>query len=69
MNYEYEEYEDFDVYSFNSCLFIRVKNENCLNWIPLMYEYYNEYMDFLYEEPRIAPIKNSNELVNLKFVN
>ena len=67
MNYKYDEYENFNTYEFNGALFIRVSNSLCLNWIPLVYEYYDEYIDFLYEKPIKTPFKHSSELINYKY--
>lgn len=67
MDYKYDEYEGFSTYDFNGVLFIRVKDITCLNWIPLMYQHYDEYMNFLYEKPIRIPFKHSTELINCKY--
>ena len=66
--YEVYEYDNFTIYDFNGATFIRVYNKNCLTWIPLMYECYVEYMDFLNIKPKQIPLKHSNELKKCKIL-
>lgn len=65
---KYLDYDDYEIYEGILGLFIRVKNENCLSWIPHVFNYYNEYSwESIYKEPEIL-IHNSKELDNLKII-
>ena len=56
------------VFKHNGAFFIRVTDKSCLTWIPLMYEHYSEYMNFLYEPISIPKISHSDELITMKYV-
>ena len=64
--YTYEEYEGFETYDFNGVFFIRIHDTNVMNWIPLVYTYYNDYMDGMCKKPKTL-IKHSSELKNYKY--
>lgn len=64
--YTYEEYEGFETYKFNGAFFIRIHDPNVMNWIPLVYAYYNDYVDGMCNKPRTL-IKHSSELKNYKY--
>ena len=68
MHYEHKEYDGFSTFEFNGAFFIRVTDKSCLTWIPLMYEHYSEYMNFLYEPISIPKISHSDELITMKYV-
>lgn len=42
--------DNFDVYECYGLLWIRLRNIRDLSWIPIMYDHYAEYMDFLSED-------------------
>ena len=67
VGYEYKEYEGFCTYCLPGAFFIRVNDKNCLTWIPLMYEHYCEYMDFL-DIPPTPYLGNSKDLINLPYL-
>ena len=67
VNSEIKEYEGFIIYNFSGGIFIRVFEEKCLSWIPIMYEHYNEYMDFLDVPPTSYYDEKSEDLIKLKY--
>lgn len=64
--YEHTKYEGFETYDFNGAFFIRIHDLNIMNWIPLVYAYYIECMDFMFEQPRTL-IKCSSDLTKCQY--
>lgn len=62
-----EKNNDFTVYDIHGILFVRVRNRNCMNWIPIVYGFYSEWMDAMGMLPKNYFNGNSNELSTLRF--
>lgn len=64
--YEHTKYEGFETYDFNGAFFIRIHDLNVMNWIPLVYAYYVEYMNAMFEQP-CTLIKHSSDLTEYQY--
>lgn len=64
--YEHTKYEGFETYDFNGAFFIRIHNLDIMNWIPLVYDHYAEYMDAMFKQP-CTLIKHSSDLIKYQY--
>lgn len=64
--YEHTKYEGFETYDFNGAFFIRIHDLNVMNWIPLVYAYYVEDMNAMFEQP-CTLIKHSSDLTKYQY--
>lgn len=64
--YEHTKYEGFETYDFDGAFFIRIHDLNIINWIPLVYDHYVEYMEAMFEQPRTL-IKHSSDLTKYQY--
>nr|DAZ34431.1 MAG TPA: hypothetical protein [Caudoviricetes sp.] len=64
--YKHMKYEGFETYEFDSAFFIRIHALDIMNWIPLVYAYYVEYMDAMLEQP-CTLIKYSSDLTKYQY--
>lgn len=64
--YEHTKYEGFETYEFDGAFFIRIHDSNIMNWIPLVYDHYVEYMNAMFEQP-CTLIKHSSDLTKYQY--
>jgi hypothetical protein len=65
-SYRITEYDGFTTYDIDGAFFIRVSDVNNLTWIPLVYDYYCEYIDFMFEDME-TPVEHSDDLINMEY--